>query len=163
MGVPQGSVLSPLLFNYFVSDINSSAWIDEIYADDFHVAVSEVSLSDIADGLSEAAAEISLQAEDHGLSLSAAKSTVTLFTPLNREFGRLPPVILNGDDIPQDNNPKLLGVTLDPTLTFSSHASAIARKAGSRLNVLRALSDTSFGHNKECLSLTFRSLILSVL
>ena len=58
MGVPEGSVLSPL-FKYFVGDINSSAWIEESYADDFHAAVSEVSPSDIADGLSEAASELS--------------------------------------------------------------------------------------------------------
>ena len=133
----------PLLFNFFVSDISSSAWIDKSYADDFHTAVSEISPSVIADGLSEAASELSLQAEDHGLSLSAVKSTVTLFTPWNKEFGRLPPVTLNGDAIPQDNNPKLLGVTLDPTFTFSSHASAIARKAVSRLSVPRALSYTA--------------------
>ena len=146
MGVPQGSVLSPLLFNFFVTNINSSAWIDESYAGDFHAAVSEVCPSDIAIGLSEAATELSDQAEEHGLSLSATKSTATLFTPCNKEFGHLPPVTLNSDVIPQENNPKLLGVTFDPTFTFSAHASAIARKASSRLSVLRALSDTSFGH-----------------
>ena len=70
-------------------------------------------------------------------------SQVTLFTPWNKEYGRLPPVPLNGDPIPQANNPKLLCVTLDPTYTFSAHASAVARKAGSRLGVLRALSDTA--------------------
>ena len=66
---------------------------------------------------------------------------------------------LNGTDIPQVNNSKLLGIMLDPMFIFSAHSAAIARKASSRLNVLRAMSSTSFGHDKECLSITFKSLI----
>ena len=163
MGVPQGSVLSPLLFNFLVNDISSSAPIDHSFADDFHAASSHIDPVDIAADLETAAQEFSDQAKDHGLSLSAPKSSVTLFTPWNKEFGRLPPVMLEGDVVPRENNPKLLGVTLDPTFTFSAHDATVARKSSARLNVLRALSDTSFGHDKKCLTATFKSLVRPLL
>ena len=91
--------------------------------------------------------------------LLAAKSTVTLFTPWNKQYGRLPEVKVAGDVIPQENNPKLLGVTFDPFFKFCAHASATARKANRRLNVLRAVADSTFGHDKECLAATFKGLI----
>ena len=71
-------------------------------------------------------------------------------------------VSLDGSRIPTEKNPKLLGVTLDPTFSFSSHAAAVARKAASRINLLRALSDTQFGKDKECLLATYKTYIRSV-
>ena len=121
MGVPQGSVLSPLLFNFFINDISSTADVDQGYADDLHGAVQHTRPQEIATRLSAVASELSTQAEEHGLLLSAPKSTVTLFTSWNKEFGRLPPVNLAGVQIPQVNNPKLLGITLDPSFTFPRH------------------------------------------
>ena len=47
----------------------------------------------------------------------------------------------------------------DPFYTFCAHAAATARKASRRLNVLRAVADTTFGHDKECLTATFKGLI----
>ena len=159
MGVPQGSVLSPLLFNFFVRDISSGFKVETSYADDFHGAVFSTSPALIADSLATAAKCLSVQAHDHGLSLSVSKSTVTLFTPWTKQFGRLPAVSVNGDVIPQENKPKLLGVTYDPSLCFSAHAMAMVRKAGPRIYVIRALADSSFGHDKECLTVTFKALL----
>ena len=42
---------------------------------------------------------------------------------------------------------------------FNAHAIAQARKGSAGLNILRAVSDTTFGHDKECLTQTFKSLI----
>ena len=88
---------------------------------------------------------------------------VTLFTPWNWEFGRLPPVKLDDVVIPHDNNPKLLGVTFNPMFTFLTHILEIVRKSGKRNNILHALSDLSFGHDKECLTANFKSLIRPLL
>ena len=50
-------------------------------------------------------------------------------------------VSIDNAAVPLEKNLRLLGVTLDPTFTFSNHAKNIARKALWRLNILRALSD----------------------
>ena len=101
------------------------------------------------------------------MDLSAPKSSVTLFTPWRAQFARLPPVEVLSEvdgapamvEIPHVSNPTLLGLTFDQSFTFSKHASLVASKARSRLNILRALGDTSFGHDKECLLQTYTGLI----
>ena len=93
------------------------------------------------------------------MQISAPKSTVTLFTPWTKQVNKQLDVKIDGVAVPTVKSPRLLGVIFDPMFTFSHHSASIARRASSRLNILRALSDTSFGKDRECLVLTFKMFI----
>ena len=157
MGVPQGAVSSPLLWNFFTSDLDSHG-----YADDFHGFISDPNVEVIEGALGTVAEELADWAAANDMDISAPKSTATLFTPWTRQVNHQLVVKIGDGDVPTVKNPKLLGVQLDPLFTFSVHASTIAKRASSRLNIVRALSDTSFGKDKECLLLTYKSFIRSL-
>ena len=163
MGVPQGSVISPLLFNFFVNDLVTSTEINVAYADDNHAAASSSDIHVVADQLSAAANEMATRAAEVGMSLSAPKSTATLFTPWTAQFNRLPPILVGGVPAEATRHPKLLGVTFDPSLTFSAHAAGMARKARGRIKLLSALANSEWGKDKECLVATFRAFIRPIL
>ena len=75
-------------------------------------------------------------ADENGMLISALKSTVTLFTPWTKQISNNLNVKVNDVVVPTEKNPRLLGVILDPTFTFSSHAISVAKKAASRLNIM---------------------------
>ena len=58
-GVPQGSVLSPALFNHFVSDLPTHAALTSSYTDDFNIGESSPNLPTITTALSEDLTHIS--------------------------------------------------------------------------------------------------------
>ena len=163
MGVPQGSVISPIIFNFFVSELATSAEVNIAYADDNHAATSDVDLHDIAANLNSAAGEMASRAEEIGMGLSAPKSTTTLFTPWTVQFDRLPPIQVNGAPATATRNPKLLGVVFDPSLTFNAHAIALVKKGRGRIRLLSALANTEWGKDKECLLATYKTFIRPIL
>jgi hypothetical protein len=61
-----------------------------------------------------------------------------------------------------EQDPKILGVTFESLFCFAQHIPAIAVKAYQRINLLKAVSGSSRGHDKETLLLTFRALVLLV-
>ena len=56
-------------------------------------------------------------------------------------------VTCEGQNIPHEDNPKNLGVTLDRTLTFKTHISKLSQKISTRNNLLRRLAGLSWGAN----------------
>ena len=93
--------------------------------------------------------------------LCAPKSSVTLFTSWSKQVNAQLNVNYDGVAIPMIKYPRLLGIIFDPLHTFSHHAASIARRASSRLN-MRALADSSFGKDKECLLMTFKMFVESL-
>ena len=162
MGTFQGAPMSPGLFNFFIRDWEPEPEpeeVDQSFADDVHSAASNSDTEVISENLNRKAEALSDWADGNGMTVAAEKSSITLFTPWTKQVNADLQVSIKGVPVPMEKCPKLLGVKFDPLFTFSHHAAMVASKASARLKLLRALSDSEFGKDKECLISTFKAFI----
>ena len=64
---------------------------------------------------------------------------------------------------PPQQNPKILGVTLDPLFTFAPHVASTAARASSSLQILKVLAGTNWGKDKRTILLTYDALIKPII
>ena len=91
VGVFQGAPMSLGLFNFFTSDWEPESKeeeVDNAFADDIHGAASNPDTTVVADSLNEKAGELAAWAENNGMTISAQKSSITLFTPWTKQSTR---------------------------------------------------------------------------
>ena len=135
-GVPQGSVLGPLLFLIYINSIgchlNSSY---KIFADDLKIytcakqsSVGEPPLVTVAN-VQQDIDLLSSTAASWGLNMNRDKCAVLRFSRPLRNVSRAR-YLLNGHPISQTNSHSDLGVTVDTDLKFHAHVRSVARKAG---------------------------------
>lgn len=161
-GLPQGSVLSPLLFNLYTFDLeqctNSFANLLQ-YADDVVLYKSSRTLSEASSSLNSALYYLSAWLEDHHLSLSPSKSCGVVFT--RKRNIPLPTLICNNEIIPIRNTVKFLGVYFDTKLSGVQHFNFILQKSEKCVNVIRSLSGVWWGSHPYCQKLLYNAIIRS--
>lgn len=163
-GLPQGSVLSPLLYNVYTYDLeknlNSVANILQ-YADDLLFYVADKSINIASNCLTTSLSHLHDWLDNNGLNLSVSKSTVVWFAR-----GRItanPIVSYEGNPIPVKSEAKFLGVILDSKLTGVSHCDYIVAKCERNLNMIRCLTGVWWGAHSFFLRLIYNALIRSLL
>ena len=142
-GVPQGSILGPLLFVIYFNDVHKSLYHSKIntYADDTVIFTSSKVLDAIQHNLSEDINSLASWFRDNELiiNLKKGKTEVMLFgTPkrLSGFDGKELNLSVNGSRIDMTTNYKYLGVYLDPTLNLNMHFCKTYKKAAGRVNLL---------------------------
>ena len=164
-GVPQGGVLSPTLFNIYMSDLPSPPLNVELisYADDLNTLSSHSNIHIAEQNLQPYLDSIHKWTIDNKLELNPTKSTATLFTTDPAEYTAQLNLKINNTNIPTVKHPKVLGLTFDPKLNFAKHIEITKDKASKTINLLKSLSATSWGKQKETLLTTYKTLTRPVI
>lgn len=166
-GVPQGCVLSPLLFSVFINTVTyclSSRF--HLYADDlqlythFTVSEADVAVSNINRDLSV----LSSWAASFGLLINPSKSQAIVIGSRymcgSIDFSSLPSVIYNGSIIPYTFTAKNLGVFFDQNLSWTTHVDQICKRVYAAFHALKRLQNFLPFNTKVQLSQT---LLLSLI
>ena len=123
IGVPEGSKLPHSLFNYYIADMpRPTTPIKRVcYANDITVWVFAPKIPQLESMINSYLEDVSISLKANSLLIFVPKSTVTLFTPDKRQFQTHPDITLEDTQLPLERNPKILGVIMDPSLSFHKH------------------------------------------
>ena len=158
-GVPQGSVLAPLLFNIYVYDLPSTVSRRYAYADDLALLYSSDDWKDLEGVLSQDMTTISTYLQTWRLQLSHTKTVTSAFHLNNREAKRELDVYNNGKRLPFCPVPIYLGVKLVRSLTFRHHLEALRKKLTTRVALMRRLAGSGWGAGAKTLRTAALSLV----
>lgn len=164
MGVPQGSILSPALFNIKINNIIKSVQGPDcsLFVDDFAIYASGGVYSGVQRRLQLCINKVNQWAEENGFTFSPTKTQCIHFHN-QRSYFEDPKIHLGKSEITVVKEAKFLGVIFDQKLNFISHIKNLKTACQKALNILRVVAHTDWGADRKTLLHLYRALVRSKL
>ena len=166
-GVPQGSILGPIFFNLYVSDLQDKlSNIPSIqYADDTTIYLSSKpnQLDESAKNITNLLSKLQTWSEQNNLAVNADKTKLIVFASsrlnkihsiTDKEYN----IMLDGKVLEKVAKARLLGVTFDQHLQWNNHVNATISSVYGKLSILKKLKNFV---NFKVRKLLAQSLLLS--
>ncbi|KAG7295249.1 hypothetical protein JYU34_022246 [Plutella xylostella] len=166
-GVPQGGVLSPLLFAIFINSISDNLTSSyHLYADDLQI-YSLASPSELHNAIYDTNCDLDRISEwsyNYGLKVNPSKTQVIILGSSRLisklDYGQLPAVLFDGVRIEYSKKVKNLGIIMDSCMTWMAQVGEVSRKVFASAACLRRLRNFLPTATKIALA---QSLLLPIL
>ena len=127
-GVPQGSILGPLLFIIYINDIPEIAQYAKfiLYADDANIIISANTIEEVHDQLLELINNLLYWVNCNGLALNLKKTKYMIFSKSKTDLPS--PLIISNTLIERKEEARFLGVIIDESLNWTRHIRTVISK-----------------------------------
>ena len=137
-GVPQGSILGPLLFIIYCNDLPKALKSTKciLYADDTTIFYSSDDMNTLYNTMNSELELLSQWYMANKLSLNTSKTQYVLFSKDGRQTYDNLVIRINGNSINSTNTANFLGLTIDNKLTWEYHIRSCKKRISSGLYAL---------------------------
>lgn len=164
VGLPQGSILSPLLYIIYTHELENvlpqNVKILQ-FADDICIYTENKKIAACNEELSNAMDTIKNWSNNMGFTISEQKSCICTFT--RKRYQPPPQLRISTFTLKYNTCVRFLGIFLDMKLNWRKHISDICGRAENALNILRAVCGQRWGADPNIAVIFYRNMVRSIL
>lgn len=137
-GIPQGSILGPLLFNIYVNDITSVSPVPHYisYADDTTLLFHERNFQSLEAGINAILQNLYQWSKANSLDINTKKTKAVMFTPRQSKAPHFLNITLGSEPIEFVDSVKTLGVYLHKNMLWDTHVNYAITKISKSVGIL---------------------------
>ena len=151
MGVPQGSILSSVLFSLKINNIVKSVLKGSeasLFVDDFALCIRAKFLPHAQRLMQLCVNSVQDWVSNNGFKVSTSKTVCMHFCDQRKHFAE-PSILLDKNPVKVVTEAKFLGVIFDRTLPYNSHVNYLTTTCLKALDILKVTGHTDWGADQK--------------